>query len=107
MLLHFPFMCGTPVVIQQRFDLVQFCANVEKYKIAIGLVVPPVLLLLSRHPGKPTNNIPGCVTYCHIVVDKYDMSSLEVLFSAAAPLSAALSNAVRLSFPFLCIKNYS
>ncbi|KAF8345975.1 AMP binding protein [Amanita rubescens] len=76
--LHFPFMCGTPVVIQQRFDPVQFCANVEKYKIAIALVVPPVLVLLSRHP----------------IVDKYDMSSLEVLFSGAAPLGAALSTAV-------------
>ncbi len=33
-----------------------------------------------------------------LVVDKYDMSSLEVLFSGAAPLGAALSNAVCL-FP--------
>jgi 4-coumarate--CoA ligase len=58
-------MCGAPVVIQQRFDPVQFCANVEKYKIGISLVVPPVLVLLSRHPGKSINDIPGCVTHLY------------------------------------------
>lgn len=56
-------MCGTPVVIQQRFDPVQFCANVEKYKIAISLIVPPVLVLLSRHPSKSTNDILGSVAH--------------------------------------------
>lgn len=35
-----------------RFDPVQFCANIEKYKITIALIVPPVLVVLARHPGK-------------------------------------------------------
>ncbi|KAK2463157.1 hypothetical protein APHAL10511_004812 [Amanita phalloides] len=77
-LLLFPFICGIPVVIQPRFDPVQFCANVERYRITISFVVPPVLVLLARHPA----------------VDKYDMSTLEVLFSGAAPLGPTLSHAV-------------
>ena len=52
MLLHLPFTTGAPVVIMSRFDPVQFCANIEKYKITIALIVPPVLVVLSRHPGK-------------------------------------------------------
>ncbi|KAF8633434.1 hypothetical protein AX17_004604 [Amanita inopinata Kibby_2008] len=77
-LLHFPLSCGVPVVIQTRFDPVEFCANIERYKITISMIVPPVLVVIARHPA----------------VDKYDMSSLEALFSGAAPLGAALTEAV-------------
>lgn len=48
--LAFPFTQGTPIVVMPRFDPVQFCANIEKYKINIALVVPPVLVVLARHP---------------------------------------------------------
>ncbi|KAM6502495.1 AMP binding protein [Amanita muscaria] len=77
-LLFLPFACGVPMVVQPRFDPVQFCANIERYNITISLIVPPVLVVLARHPA----------------VDQYDMSSLEVLFSGAAPLGAALTKAV-------------
>ena len=50
-LLHFPFVHGTPVAIMARFDPVQFCANIERYKITDSLIVPPVLVVLNRHPG--------------------------------------------------------
>ncbi|KAF8891748.1 AMP binding protein [Infundibulicybe gibba] len=75
-LLHFPFFCGSPVIIQPRFDPVQFCANVEAYRIAVALIVPPVLVVLARHEAP--------------AVEKYDMSTLTTLFSGAAPLGAAL-----------------
>ncbi|EAU91467.1 AMP binding protein [Coprinopsis cinerea okayama7 len=78
-LLHHPFLCGAPLVIMSRFDPVQFCANIEKYKITMALIVPPVLVVLSRHPA----------------VDEYDVSTLEVLFSGAAPLGAALTQQVK------------
>ncbi|KAG7091030.1 hypothetical protein E1B28_010091 [Marasmius oreades] len=50
--LLFTFHIGVATVIQQRFEPVQFCANVEKYKITLALVVPPVLVLLARHEGE-------------------------------------------------------
>lgn len=50
-LLHYTFRNGASVVIMQRFDPVQFCANIERYKINRALVVPPVLVVLARHPG--------------------------------------------------------
>jgi len=51
MLLHFPVHNGIPVIVQSRFDPVSFCANIELYKVTAALVVPPVLVVLSRHEG--------------------------------------------------------
>ena len=75
--MHYPLLCGFPVVIQQRFDPVQFCANVEKYKITIAYTVPPVLLHLAWHPGKTSNVVSGaCLILIISAVDEYDMSSV-------------------------------
>ncbi|KAG6836557.1 hypothetical protein H0H93_006784 [Arthromyces matolae] len=73
-LLHFPFVCGVPVIIMQRFDPVKFCQYVARYKISFSLIVPPVLVVLARHPA----------------VDAYDVSSLRFLCSGAAPLGGDL-----------------
>jgi len=77
-LVHLPFLTGTPVAILPRFDPDAFCATIEKYKVTVALIVPPILVVLSRHPA----------------VDKYDLSSISTLFSGAAPLGAALSQQV-------------
>jgi hypothetical protein len=50
-LLSFSLTVGCPVIIQTRFEPVSFCANIEKYKIAFAFIVPPVLVVLARHPG--------------------------------------------------------
>ncbi|KAF7321573.1 AMP binding protein [Mycena kentingensis (nom. inval.)] len=78
-LLHFPFLRGVPVVFQQRFDPDQFCAAVQKYKITACLVAPPVLVVLAKHPA----------------VDQYDLSTLTLLFSGAAPLGFDLVKSVK------------
>ncbi|KAJ7106027.1 AMP binding protein [Mycena crocata] len=78
-LVHFPFTWGCPVVVQSRFDPVQFCAVIQKYRVTTALVVPPVLVVLARHPA----------------VDEYDLSSLKVLFSGAAPLGHNLVKSVK------------
>ncbi|KAJ7269564.1 AMP binding protein [Mycena rebaudengoi] len=70
---------GIPVVIQIRFDPVQFCANIEKYKVSFAFVVPPILVVLARHPA----------------VDNYDLSSLKYMLSGAAPLGADLVKMVK------------
>lgn len=46
----------------------------QKYQATISLIVPPLALALARHP----------------IVDNYDLSSLRILISGAAPLSAEL-----------------
>ncbi|KAL8881742.1 MAG: hypothetical protein Q9198_001115 [Flavoplaca austrocitrina] len=61
-----------------QFDIEKFCAYIQEYKITFAFIVPPVVLLLSKHP----------------VVDKYDLSSLQMMNSGAAPLTHELVNAV-------------
>lgn len=98
-ILHFPFTHGTPVVVMPRFEPIEFCANIERYKISLSLVVPPVLVLLARHPGWSlfTQIILLSLTESFaLAVDQYDFSTMKCLFSGAAPLGAALSKAVRL-----------
>ncbi|KAJ7697607.1 AMP binding protein [Mycena rosella] len=78
-LLNFPLTVACPVVVQTRFEPVQFCANIAKYKIVFGFIVPPILVVLARHP----------------VVDSYDLSSLEYMLSGAAPLGSELVKMVK------------
>lgn len=68
-----------------KFDIEKFCATIQKHKITFAYVVPPVILLLGKHP----------------VVDKYDLSSLRMMSSGAAPLTQELVEAVykRLKVP--------
>lgn len=60
-----------------RFDLQAFLGFVQDYRIRMVMAVPPVANALAKHP----------------LVDQYDISSLKVFVSAAAPLGAELSNA--------------
>lgn len=47
-----PLLSGCPVALMPRFEPVAFCANIERYKSTLVLLVPPVLVVLARHPGK-------------------------------------------------------
>ncbi|KAJ7109643.1 AMP binding protein [Mycena crocata] len=76
---HLPLREGVPVIIQPRFEPVAFCANIEKYRATLSLIVPPVLVVLARHPAAET----------------YDLSSLRYLCSGAAPLGKDLVDQVK------------
>lgn len=77
-LLHQTLHQGYHLVVMQKFDLEKWCAHVQNYRITFSYVVPPVVLLLGKHP----------------VVDKYDLSSLRMMNSGAAPLTQELVEAV-------------
>lgn len=68
-----------------RFDLEKFCSHVQKHSITFAYVVPPIILLLGKSP----------------IVDKYDLSSVRMMNSGAAPLTKDLVEAVykRLKIP--------
>ncbi|PUB14215.1 AMP-binding protein [Yoonia sediminilitoris] len=69
---------GGAVVTLPRFDLPLFLQICQDYKSRRMWIVPPVALALAKHP----------------LIDNYDLSSIEQVFSGAAPLGAELSNAV-------------
>jgi acyl-CoA synthetase (AMP-forming)/AMP-acid ligase II len=66
------------VVTLPRFDLEEFLRAIAEYRIDHVNVAPPIILALARSP----------------LVDSYDLSSLDVIVSAAAPLSRDLAKAV-------------
>ncbi|MDH3205807.1 MAG: 4-coumarate--CoA ligase family protein [Gemmatimonadota bacterium] len=68
---------GANIVIMPRFDLEAFLDAIQRYKVTYAHVVPPILLALAKHP----------------VVDQYDLSSLDVINSGAAPLGEDLARA--------------
>ncbi|OOO07048.1 AMP-dependent synthetase and ligase [Aspergillus oryzae] len=77
-LVHQTLYQGYRLVVMERFDIEKWCAHVQNYRITFSYVVPPVVLLLSKHP----------------IVDKYDLSSLRMMNSGAAPLTRELVEAV-------------
>ena len=50
-LLLFPLSLGAPAVVSTGFDPVRFCQAVERYRVTFVFVVPPMLVVLSRHDG--------------------------------------------------------
>jgi 4-coumarate--CoA ligase len=61
-----------------KFDLESFCKHIQNYSVTFAYVVPPVLLLLGKSP----------------IVDKYDISSIRMMTSGAAPLTRDLVDSV-------------
>lgn len=64
--------CGSTVVTMAKPDLVEFLRVVQGYGVTRADVVPPIVRALAAHP----------------LVERYDVSSLRVVMSSAAPLSA-------------------
>lgn len=65
---------GVTIVTMPRFDLEQALTITQDRKVSWFFAVPPIVLGLAKHP----------------IVDQYDLSSVKVVFSGAAPLSAEL-----------------
>src|SRR5439155_14507498 len=66
---------GATIVTMPRFDLEQFLGLIQKYRVTLSHIVPPIVLKLAKDPS----------------VEKYDLSSLKMIFSGAAPLGPELS----------------
>ena len=61
---------GGTIVSMPRFDLAEFLGLVQKYKATVLPLVPPIVLGLVKHP----------------MVAQFDLSSVRLVFSGAAPL---------------------
>jgi acyl-CoA synthetase (AMP-forming)/AMP-acid ligase II len=68
---------GATIVTMPRFDLADFLRTLQDERITRAYVVPPIVLALAKHP----------------LVDEYDLSHLELVFSGAAPLGPELVDA--------------
>jgi acyl-CoA synthetase (AMP-forming)/AMP-acid ligase II len=75
--LNLPLLAGATVVILPRFELGAFLRAIQDHGVTSAAVVPPMVLGLVAAD----------------IVDDYDLSTLRVLTSAAAPLGADLARA--------------
>jgi acyl-CoA synthetase (AMP-forming)/AMP-acid ligase II len=84
-LMNAPLRRGATVVVLPRFDLEAYLAAIEKHRITHLYVAPPIVLALAKHPA----------------AERYDLSSVRHVLSAAAPLDARLAAAcsARLDLP--------
>ncbi|MGB5864192.1 MAG: AMP-binding protein [Sulfitobacter sp.] len=81
---------GGALVTMPRFDLELFLQISQDHKARRMWIVPPVALALAKHP----------------VLDKYDLSSIEQVFSGAAPLGAEISDAVSKRLDCICLQGF-
>lgn len=68
---------GITLVTMPRFDMQQFLELVQKHQITSLNLVPPLILGLAKQP----------------IVDEYDLSSVRIIGSGAAPLGPELEKA--------------
>ncbi|XP_045453178.1 4-coumarate--CoA ligase 1 [Melitaea cinxia] len=68
-------MClNIEIVFLVRFEEEQFLETIQKYKINMTTIVPPLAVFLAKHP----------------LVPKYDLTSLNEVWCGAAPLSSEI-----------------
>ena len=69
---------GGTIVSMPRFELQEFLGLVQKYRATILPLVPPVVLGMVKHPA----------------VAQFDLSSVRLVFSGAAPLGEDMARAL-------------
>lgn len=79
---------GATAVTLPRFQPQLFLSRIQKYQPRGLAVVPPLVKFMAYHP----------------LVDKYDTSSIRMLFSGAAPLSKVDADNVMLRYPHMKVE---
>ncbi|KAJ8751025.1 hypothetical protein K2173_016206 [Erythroxylum novogranatense] len=74
---------GAALLIMPRFEIISLMELVHKYKVTIAPFVPPIVLAIAKSPE----------------VDKYDLSSIRMVLSGAAPMGKELEDNVRAKLP--------
>jgi 4-coumarate--CoA ligase len=77
-LLDFALLKRAALVTMPKFDLADFLRTVSEHRTTWVFIAPPIAVALAKHP----------------LIDEYDLSSVEVVFSGAAPLDRSLAAAV-------------
>src|SRR5262245_47161797 len=75
---------GDEVIILPKFELKSFLEAVQRFKIELLYVVPPIVIQMIRNQDVCAN---------------FDLSSVRYLSSGAAPLGVELVNDVRKTYP--------
>jgi acyl-CoA synthetase (AMP-forming)/AMP-acid ligase II len=78
-----PLAAGATVVMLPRFELAALLDAIQRYRVTVIAVPPPVLAALARDPA----------------ISRYDLSAVEALVSGGAPVSPELQAEAAGRFP--------
>ncbi|XP_027356743.1 4-coumarate--CoA ligase 2-like [Abrus precatorius] len=85
--MHCVMMCalraGSGILLIERFEIRGLLEAIEKHKVSVAMVVPPLVVALAKNPA----------------VGDYDLSSIRLVMSGAAPLGKDLEDALRTRLP--------
>ncbi|KAK3437696.1 hypothetical protein EUGRSUZ_C02284 [Eucalyptus grandis] len=74
---------GAAILIMQKFEIVALMELVQRYRVTILPIVPPIVLEIAKSAE----------------VDRYDLSSIRTIMSGAAPMGKELEDTVRAKLP--------
>ncbi|KAJ9185608.1 hypothetical protein P3X46_005219 [Hevea brasiliensis] len=74
---------GAAVLLMQKFEIGALLELIQRHKVSVAAVVPPLVLALAKNP----------------MVAGFDLSSIRVVLSGAAPLGKDLEDALRSRVP--------
>ncbi|CAM6017935.1 unnamed protein product, partial [Sphagnum balticum] len=74
---------GATLVTMAKFDLPLMLELIQKYKVTVLPAVPPIVLAMAKNP----------------IVPSYELSSVRMVMSGAAPLGKELEDAFRARLP--------
>lgn len=83
--LHYSLFVDSEVVTLNKFNLVDFCTSIDRFKITLLYIVPPIAILLVKSP----------------IVANYDLSSVRIGMTGAAPLTEETGLALSARLPNL------
>lgn len=69
---------GVTVLLMHKFEIGALLELIQKHRVSVAAVVPPLVLALAKNP----------------TVDNYDLSSIRLVLSGAAPLGKELEGAL-------------
>ncbi|KAL6581643.1 4-coumarate--CoA ligase 3 [Orobanche minor] len=74
---------GAGVLLMQKFDIGSLLELIQRHRVSVAAVVPPLVLALAKNP----------------MVDNFDLSSIRMVLSGAAPLGKELEAALLSRLP--------
>lgn len=74
---------GAAILVLKKFDLVGLMELVQKYRVTIAPIVPPIVVEIAKSPA----------------VDGYDLSSIRLVMSGAAPMGKEIQDAFKAKLP--------
>ncbi|KAL2329244.1 hypothetical protein Fmac_022671 [Flemingia macrophylla] len=85
--MHCVMMCalraGSAILLIQKFEIRSLLEAIERHRVSVAMVVPPLVVALVKNPA----------------VEDYDLSSIRIVMSGAAPLGQQLEEALQNRLP--------